>query len=81
MTTHGDFVVAERITISLDKQLAERLRRAAGEDDANVSAWVSDAIERSLNSRGLRAVVAEWGAEHGAFTPQELDRARQRLGW
>ena len=81
MTKCDDLVVAERITISLDKQLAEGLRRAAGEDDANVSAWVSDAIERSLNSRGLRAVAAEWEAEHGAFTPEELDRARQRLGW
>jgi hypothetical protein len=81
MTTYDDLVVAERITISIDKQLAESLRRAAGEDDANVSAWVSDAIERSLNSRGLRAVVAQWEAEYGAFTPEELDRARQRLGW
>lgn len=72
-------MVAERITISIDAQLAEALREAAADDDMNVSAWASEAIEQKLNQRGLRAVIADWEAEHGAFTDEELVAARKRL--
>ncbi len=74
-------MVAERITISIDAQLAEALREAAAVDGANVSAWASEAIEQKLNQRGLRAVIADWEAEHGAFTEVELADARRRLRW
>ena len=81
MTKYDDVMVAERITISLDKQLAEALRQAAAEDAVNVSAWVADSLQDSLKSRGMTAVIADWEAEHGAFTEAELDEARRRLGW
>ena len=81
MTKYDLLMVAERITISLDKELAGALRQAAATDGTNVSSWTSEAIRRSLNQRGLRAVIADWEAEHGAFTPEELDQARQELGW
>lgn len=81
MTKYDDVMVAERITISLDKQLAEALRQAAADDDVNVSAWVADSLQDSLKSRGMAAVIADWEAEHGAFTEAELDEARRRLGW
>lgn len=38
------------------------------------------AAPRRLVSRGLRDVVADWEAEHGAFTEEELARARAELG-
>jgi len=81
MTMYDDVMVAERITISLDKQLAEALRQAAEDEGTNVSSWTSEAIRRTLNQRGLRAVIADWEAEHGAFTQEELDEAREELGW
>ena len=81
MTKFDDVMVAERITISIDKDLAGALRQAAADDDTNISAWASKAIRRTLNNRGLRAVIADWEAEHGAFTENELDEARRRLDW
>lgn len=78
---YDDAMVAERITISLDGDLAEALRQAAAEDNVNVSAWVAGSLQDRLRSRGLAAVIADWEAEHGAFTEAELDEARRRLGW
>lgn len=80
MTKYDEIMVAERITISIDKELVEALRAAAAEDNSNVSAWTSEAIRSALNNRGLRAVMADWEAEHGAFTEDELGRAKGRLG-
>lgn len=81
MTMYDDVMVAERITISLDKQLAAALRQAADDDNVNVSAWVAESLEDRLKSRGMASVIADWEAEHGAFTEAELDEARRRLGW
>ncbi len=67
------------MTISLDENLAEAVREAAEADALNLSAWISDAIRRRLASRGLRQVVAEWEAQHGSLTEEELSAARRRL--
>ena len=69
----------ERITVSLDVDLAAAVREAADEEALNTSAWLADAARRRLASRGLTDVVAEWEAMHGEFTKAELDQARQRL--
>lgn len=73
-------MAVERITVSLDAELAEAVREAADADAQNVSAWLADAARRRLASRGLRVVVAEWEAEHGPFSDDELTVARSRLG-
>ena len=69
----------ERLTVSLDAELAAAVREAATEDELNMSAWLADAARRRLASRGLADVVADWEALHGAFTPEELEQARKRL--
>ncbi len=76
---YDDVVVARRLTISIDAELDRALRRAAEEDGMNVSEWASEALEHKLGQRGLGAVIAEWEAEHGAFTEAELATARGRL--
>ncbi len=67
-----------RLAISLDAELAEQIRGAAGGD--TVSGWLADAAERKLRAQGLKGVVADWEAEHGALTPAERRRARRELG-
>jgi hypothetical protein len=79
MTTYDHPMGVERITVSLDSELAGDVRAAADEDRTTVSAWVAEALQRSLNTRGLRALVREYEAEHGAFTEDELRVARERL--
>lgn len=69
----------ERLTVSLESELAAAVREAAGEDALNMSAWLADAARRRLATRGLTDVIAEWEALHGSFTQAELDHARQRL--
>ena len=73
-------VATERLTISLDTALAGAVSEAAAQDEQNMSAWLAEAARRRLVSRGLRDVVSDWEAEHGAFTEEELARARAELG-
>jgi len=70
----------ERITVSLETELAAAVRDAADADAQNVSSWLADAARRQLAARGLREVVAAWEAEHGPFDDAELAEARARVG-
>ena len=73
-------MTVERITVSLDAELAAAVRGAAEADDQNVSAWLAGAARRQLDARGLRDVIADWEAIHGAFRDEELRAARARIG-
>lgn len=79
MKKYDSLVPVERLTVSLEAELAAAVRDAADADAQNLSAWLADAARRRLASRGLRDVVAEWEATHGAFSVEELDAARERL--
>ena len=72
-------MAVERLTVSLESDLAEAVRDAAGADATNVSAWLAEAARRQLAARGLGDVIAEWELQHGAFSDAELAVARQRL--
>lgn len=72
-------MTVERLTVSLESDLAIAVREAAVADELNVSAWLADAARRQLASRGLRDVVSEWEAEHGAFSDDELAAARRAV--
>ena len=72
-------VASERLTVSLDPELAADVRDAAEADSRSVSSWLADAARRRLLTRGLGALLDEWEAENGAFTPAELAEARARL--
>ena len=68
----------ERITITVEAELAEGVNAAVVRGDArSVSAWINDAIAERVEREGrlaaLAEVVAEYEAEHGAFTQAELD--------
>lgn len=80
MTTYDDAVTVERLTVSIESDLAVAVREAAEADEQNVSAWLADAARRQLATRGLRDVVAAWEREHGAFSGEELAAARARVG-
>lgn len=57
----------------------EQIVAAAKADGSSVSAWMTAAARRALTVRNGLAAVAEWEAEHGAFTEAELDAARRRV--
>lgn len=73
-------VATERLTVSLDSELAAAVREAAEEDGQGLSAWLGIAARHQLASRGLRQVVDDWEEIHGPFTDEELEAARRRFG-
>lgn len=76
MTKYDLVVSVERLTVSIESDLAAAVREAAEADAQNLSAWIAGAARRQLANRGLRDVVAAWEREHGAFTDEELEAAR-----
>ncbi|HYN31603.1 MAG TPA: hypothetical protein VES40_03180 [Ilumatobacteraceae bacterium] len=72
-------MTVERLTVSIESELAIAVREAADADDQNVSAWLAGAARRQLANRGLRDVVAAWEREHGAFNDDELAAARSLI--
>jgi hypothetical protein len=76
MTKYDHPMTVERLTVSIESELAVAVREAAEADEQNVSAWLADAARRQLATRGLRDVVAAWEREYGAFSDEELAAAR-----
>ncbi|MGW5231464.1 hypothetical protein ACWEQU_04000 [Streptomyces nodosus] len=72
-------MATKKVTITLDEALVEALAGAAEEEGIPLSRLVAGAAERELRLRAGRAVIQEWQAEHGAFTPKELATARADL--
>jgi hypothetical protein len=50
-----------------------------GLDGAPLSRLVASAADRELRRRLGQHLLAEWQAEHGAFTPEELAAARAEM--
>ena len=69
---------SKKVTVTLDESLVEAMADAAREE-VPLSRLVANAVERELRLRGGRAVVREWQAEHGAFTPSELAAVRAEM--
>jgi predicted Ser/Thr protein kinase len=76
MTKYDHVMTVERLTVSIESELAIAVREAADADEQNVSAWLADAARRHLATRGLRDVIAAWEHEHGAFSDEERAAAR-----
>lgn len=76
---YGAGMATKKVTITLDESLVEALAGAAEEEGIPLSRLVAGAAERELRLRAGRAVIQEWQAEHGAFTPEELAAARAEM--
>ena len=67
-----------KISISLEDDLYQRVRDAAGAD--GVSGWLADAAAARLRANALRAVANEIAEETGGpYTEHELSEARKWL--
>jgi predicted transcriptional regulator len=68
-----------KVTITLDEDLVAAMTVAAREAGIPLSRMIASAAEREMRRRLGLAAVAEWEAEHGAFTPEELAAARAEM--
>jgi hypothetical protein len=69
-----------KLAITVDPEVHARVVAAAEAEGVSVSAWMTAAARRALRLREGLIAVAEWEAEHGALTPEDLDVARRRIG-
>jgi hypothetical protein len=69
-----------KLAITVDPDVHAQIVAAAAAEGVSVSAWMTAAARRALIVRDGLAAVAEWEAEHGAFTREELEAARKRAG-
>jgi hypothetical protein len=69
-----------KLAITVDPDVHAQVVAAAAAEGVSVSAWMTAAARRALLVRDGLAAVAEWEAEHGAFTREELEAARHRVG-
>jgi len=72
-------MATKKVTITLPEDLVEALGAAAREDGIPLSRLVASAAEWELRRRVGRKLVADWQAEHGAFTAEELAAARAEM--
>jgi hypothetical protein len=70
---------ASKLAITVDREVHAKVVRAAAEDQMSVSAWLTAAARQAIRLREGLAAVAEWEAEHGAFTEEELAEAAARV--
>jgi len=69
-----------KLAITVAPDVHAQIIAAAAAEGLSVSAWMTAAARRALIVRDGLAAVAEWEAEHGALTGEELEAARQRVG-
>lgn len=65
---------AEKLSISLDSDLAASVRAAASEQGVSVSTWLADAAQAQVRQRRLREALAVLASEQGELDPVEIDR-------
>ncbi len=68
-----------RRSISLPEDIDSAVEAAAVAAGLSVSAWLADLIERHFRIEWGLAGVAEWEAEHGAITDEEMAEERARV--
>ena len=69
---------AIKMAITVDSDVHAGIVAAAEEAGLSVSAWMTQAARKELRRLDGLAAMAEYEAEHGAFTEEELADARAR---
>jgi hypothetical protein len=64
---------AEKLSISLDSELAEAVRAAAEGEAVSVSTWLARAAEARVRRAHLRDALDAFADEHGALVEADID--------
>lgn len=71
---------AQKLSISLEPELGDEVRRAARKAGKGVSSWLAEAAAAKLRAEALADYLDAWEGEHGPLTADELRRAEAALG-
>jgi hypothetical protein len=69
----------KKLSVALDERVAEAAAASAERHGLSLSAWLNRAAQNALAVEDGLAAVAEWEAEHGAFTAEEIAAAEAVL--
>ncbi len=68
-----------KLAITVDPEVHGNILAAAVRDRVSVSAWMTNAAREALKRRAGLAAVVQWEKQHGRFTSEEMDQARQSV--
>ncbi|MDX2178560.1 MAG: hypothetical protein SFV18_03140 [Bryobacteraceae bacterium] len=68
-----------KLAITVDPDVHKDVLAAAAKDRMTVSAWMTAAAREALHRRAGLAAVAQWEAQHGRSTAEEMEQARRRV--
>jgi hypothetical protein len=68
-----------KLAITVDPDIHDNILSAAAREGVSVSAWMTMAAREALQRRAGLAAVALWEKQHGPFTPEEMEEARQTV--
>ncbi len=68
-----------RLTVTLPADLVEDVRARA--ERGHISSWIAQAVAERLARERLAAAIAEYEAEAGAITDEDIAAARARTAW
>lgn len=69
----------KKLSVALDETVAQQAALAAEKKGQSLSAWLNAAAGRALLIEGGLAAIAEWEAEEGPLTDEEIARADAAL--
>ena len=78
-SSNSTAMVAKKFSASMDDRLLDEVGRAAESAGVTLSAWLAQAARDRLGIMGLRQLVTDWEAEHGAFSLAERAAAKRRV--
>jgi hypothetical protein len=70
-------MAVEKIAVSMDPELVTEIRCFAEASGENVSRWLADAARRKIRGIAARAALADYEAEYGRITDEEIAQARK----
>jgi hypothetical protein len=73
-------VATKKVSVTLDAEVLAKAREVARFRGMSLSAWLSEAAERTARIDEGRRDMEEYQNEYGPFTDEERMRAREALG-
>lgn len=67
-------MVAKKLSVSFDAELADMVRDAAADEGVSVSTWLAAAAAARARRRHLRAALDELATDQGALSDDDIDR-------
>lgn len=67
-------MAVDKISVSLDEELADLARRAAAEEGISLSAWITNAAQDRLRNLLLGVALEEIWKEIGPMSVEEMER-------